>query len=232
MRTRTTRLLLDPTAGDGGSTEGGAAGGNDEGVLAKLTASLEALTKRHGSSDAVAMQLLRETHDLREKNRQLRDRVPADGSLVLSAEDAKHWQAYQTLGKPADLSSALSERGQYKAELDGLRRARLIDEAATIAGFKPTVLATLVKADGIELTIGTPDDRGVRTVTVKDGDKNVPLAEFALSRWKDHLPALRAAPQSPGTPGRDTPTPIPGHSGMAAGQARETVLGRQGYPRL
>lgn len=233
MRTRTMRLLLEPTGTDGGATEGNpGSGGSDEGILAKLTASLESLTKRHGSSDAVAMQLLRENHDYREKIREIRGKVPADGSLVLSAEDAKHWQAYQTLGKPADLSSALSERGQFKAELEGLRKERLVGEAAAIAGFKPTVLATLVKADGIELAVSQPDDKGVRTVTVKDGDKDVPLAEFAESRWQDHLPALRAAQQPPGTPGRESPTPIPGAPAAEANRARETVLNRGGYTRL
>lgn len=228
MHRTTLRLLLDPKAGDGGQTGGDPAGE----LLQKLTANLESLTKRHGSSDAVAMQLLQEAHAYRETIRDLKGKVPADGSLVLAADDARLWQAYQTLGKPPEITAALSERGQFKAELDGLRKERLVNEAAAIAGFKPTVLATLVKADGIDLTVSTPDDKGVRTVTVKDGDKDVPLAQFAEGRWKDHLPALKAATQPPGTPGRESPTPIPGAPAAEADRARATVLNRGGYTRL
>lgn len=229
MRSSSTTFRLDLTAIEGGDGTGGGKAAADEAT--KVYKDL--LAKHSNDAGTVAVLLANQTYELREKNRELRGKVPPDGAVVITGDEAAAWVAYLKLGKPADLAAAIAERNQFKADLDANRKAELVRDAAEIAGFKATVLTTLVKAEGCELTIGKPDAKGARSVTVKDGDKDVPLADYAESQWKDHLPALRAdTARPPGTPGRDMPPAIPGRGDAVEDRARSEVLARGRYTRL
>jgi hypothetical protein len=206
------RLLLDPKGGEGngdGSSSGEAPAKPD------LTSQAQNLIAKHGGDVGAVVHLMHENYREREEARSLKKLVPPPGSRVLTADEAKAWDAYLKFGQPADIEAAFNERNQYKAESDGFRKAELIREAATFAGYKPSVLATVVKADGLDLEIER-DDKGVpKKVTVRDGDKTVPLGEFAEARWQDHLPALKAdSARPPGTPSRETQRRIPEGDGQ------------------
>lgn len=165
----------------------------------KADEALSALLSKHDNdASKVALMLLSENRDLREKNRDLRGKVTPAGAVVLAGDDATAWSELRALGKPADLKAALAERDTLKAETAAARRAETIRTAAEVVKFKPTVLSTLVQ--DLAITISDPDARGARTVTVKDGDKDVPLPQYAEQKWKDFLPSLKADVRPVGTP--------------------------------
>jgi hypothetical protein len=162
---------------------------------------LQGLLQRHNNDAmAVVATLLSENHSLRDERRTLRGQLPAQGAVVLSPEQATQWQAYQQLGALDVLQGALSERTTLQGQLAGLQREKLIGDVAAIGDgsrpWKASVLGQLPGADKLEFAIGetTKDGKQVKIVTVKDGDKQTPLADYASAHWADFLPALQAAP--------------------------------------
>lgn len=187
---RTQLRFFEP---DGGANPGG--GTNPGGTGDTERQNLQGLLQRH-NNDAMAViaTLLSENHGLRDERRSLRGQLPAQGAVVLSAEQATQWQAYQQLGAIDVLQTALTERGTFQAQIAGFQREKLIGQVAEAAGYKASVLGQLPGADKLEFTIGTAtqDGKQVKTVTVKDGDKQTPLADYATTHWADFLPALTA----------------------------------------
>jgi hypothetical protein len=208
MTMRPYTLRLDPTGTEGGA--GGSTGDHD--AAAKALSGL--LAKHANDANAVALMLLTENRDYRARNAELKAKLPPDGHTTLPASEVDALTEYRKLGKPDELSAALAERAKATAELDSLRKAETVREAASLVGYKPGVLATLVRAEGLDLAI-TTDAKGVRSVTVKDGDKDVPLADLVSSKWSDLLPALKAEKTAQGTPSRDTTRATPEPTGVA-----------------
>jgi hypothetical protein len=196
------------TANTGGGNQGGNAGGNAQGGQGgtqgagnqggnqpDLSQVLQTLAARHGGSlDAVGMTLLTENHGYRERIRQLEGRLPAEGAVVLTGEDAQRWQAYQALGAPTDVQAAIAERDTFRGELTTLQRTKAIADAAGLAGYKAKVLGSLPKADKLAFIIKDETDNGqtVQRAYVKDGDTEEPLTTYAEREWQDFLPALSA----------------------------------------
>jgi hypothetical protein len=199
-------------ANAGGSNQGGNAGSNAQsgqgsqanqgsnqnsnqgGTQPDLAQVLQTLAARHGGSlDAVGMTLLTENRDYRERIRQLEGRVPADGAVVLAGDDAQRWQAYQALGQPTDVQTAITE-------LTTLRRDKAVADAADAAGYKAKVLGQLPKAATLTFTIKDETENGqtVKRAYVKDGDTEEPLTIYAEREWQDFLPALLSADTNPG----------------------------------
>jgi hypothetical protein len=162
----------------------------------------------------------RDRANLREENAALKAKVPADGAVVLSADDAKAWEAYKALGKPDDLKNSAKLSQTDAADLARFRKAEVAEKAGEIAKFKPSLLGRLISADGLTLEFGTEkkDGKDVPIVSVKGADgKLTPLADYAENHWGDALPALQAdsntqvnsspspAPKSVGTPPRAVP---------------------------
>lgn len=200
---RLSRYAPDDGGNSGG--EGGAAqGGGDP-----IARGIERLLERNGNdANAALLVLYRDNYDLREANRQLKTKVPAEGAVVLSAEQAQAWTAYQQLGQPADLQTALSERDQARGDLAKLQRSAAIREAAEVAGYKASVLAGLdTQAGGLayevrEVTDANGAKSRVAYVKAAEGDP-VPLTQFAETQWGDFLPALATTPP----PAQGTPYP-------------------------
>lgn len=139
-----------------------------------------------------------DNYGLREKNRTLRQQVtdlsaklPAEGSTVLSADDARALETYRALGTPDALKAQLDGIGPVQQELAGLKRRETLTKAAEAAGFKPGVLAQL--AGDLEIQTKPGADGKAQAVVVKDG-KETPLTDYAKTAWADFLPAL--APQT------------------------------------
>ena len=63
------------------------------------------LAKHNNDATAVAAKLFDENFQLRTKNRELSDKLPKDGSTVLTADEAKAWIAKGAL--PTDTVRAL-----------------------------------------------------------------------------------------------------------------------------
>jgi hypothetical protein len=195
------RLHLDPEV----TTEGsGNATGKAAEVTTDLTANVQALLAKHGDASEAMSVLLKDNHRYRELNRNLKGKVPAEGSAVLSPDDAKAFAAYKALGQaPEALTAALTERDAFKAEAEAFKRDKVHAEAATLLGFKAPVLSKLAQQDKLDLVVIDGQDKAGRPVKIAsvkgDGDKTTPLKEYAEAHWKDFLPSLKAeAPAAPG----------------------------------
>jgi hypothetical protein len=169
------------------------------------------LEKHQNDTGAVASKLYDENHSLRETNRTLKAKVPADGAVVLTPDQAKAWSAYTALGTPEVVTVIKAEHGQYATERQAAALDKLHGQAADAHGWKPAVLARLVAQDRLEVTLITAKDAAGKEVTtahVKDGGQDVTLPEYAKAHWGDFLEVLAAKPAAApsfGTPrtGRD-----------------------------
>ncbi|HEU5099212.1 MAG TPA: hypothetical protein VFU22_09340, partial [Roseiflexaceae bacterium] len=197
---RTQLLFFEPEGG--ANPPGGQGGQGGQGDTDRQN--LQGLLARHNNDAmAVVATLLSENHSLRDERRQLRGQLPGQGAVVLTPEQATQWQAYVQLGAPDALTSQLKERETFQGQLQGFQREKLLGEVASVAGYKASVLGKLPGADklGFEIRESTVDGKPVKSVVVKDGDKETPLADYAKSTWADFLPALQAgqAQQPAGT---------------------------------
>ncbi len=187
-----------------------------------LSKAAEGLVAKHGVATAALLVLLGENYTLRDKVREASTKLPAEGSVVLAGDDARHWGSYRQLGAPGDLKKALDEGKQQAAEAGSFRKAETVRSAAELHGFKPGVLGTLAK--DLEITIGDRTDKDgkpvlkdgqpVKAAFVKgEGEKLVALDDHAKAAWGDFLPSLRTAETTPrGTPraeGNRTAPPTP-----------------------
>jgi hypothetical protein len=176
--------------------EGG--GGGDDSPTDKVLKGIESLLKRHGNDSSEAIKTLyTENKAYRDEIRDLKAKVPAEGAIILTGDDAVHWAAYKTLGKPEEIKQGLDEKTQLQGKLQGLERDSILRNVAETAGYKPTVLMNLdhmAKSQGkmlaYEVREVTQDGKPVKVAYVKDGDKELPISDYATATWGDFLPAL------------------------------------------
>jgi hypothetical protein len=196
------RPCYEPDTGNPGGAGTGPSGGNAAGNPPADPAgggagdrqNVTGLLQRH-NNDAMAViaTLLSENHNLRDERRTLRGQLPAQGTVVLSGEQATAWQAYQQLGAVEALSAQLQGAQTAQAELASLRRESLLGRVQEVSGYKASVLGKLPGADKLDFQIREVEKDGKKepTVVVKDGDKETPLADYAKTNWSDFLPALQ-----------------------------------------
>lgn len=172
-----------------------------EDVFAKLQAMI---ARKDGDAGAVALVLFQENYQLREANRQLKAKAPAEGALVLVGDDPAAWDAYRKLGAPSDLQTAIAQRDQAQGDLAKLTKAAVLREVAEAAGYRASVLAGLdAQAGGLAYEmreqVGADGAKAkVAYVKPQAGDA-VPLAQYAEQQWGDFMPALVATPAQTGT---------------------------------
>lgn len=155
-----------------------------------LNRALAGLLSRHGSSDAVALHLLNENHALREQRRTLQGQVPAQGTVVLTPEQAAQWQAYQQLGTdPAALATRLTD-GTAALERE---QGRTLAEAS---GANPAVLTDLLRQAGLRAevrevpaTATAPATRAVHVLDAQGADQGE-LRTWATQHRAAYVPAL------------------------------------------
>lgn len=73
---------------------------------------------------------LKEARDRRRAAEEQAQKLVPEGSIVLSAEDAKLLDTYKQFGKPADLKAALDSKSAAEKQLAALQRQATIQEAA------------------------------------------------------------------------------------------------------
>lgn len=188
---------------DEGNPGGTGGGDNDTATDDRVQRSLAKLLKRHdGDAASVATLLFTENKEYRDKLRateatitELKGKVPAEGALVLTPDQAATWQAYQGLGKPEDLE-------KLKGELTTMQRRQLLSQAAGAHGYKEAVLGTLVGDLPLEIRDVEKDGKKQAAAFVKDDKgQETALPEYAAANWADFLPSLAAVPTPPaGTP--------------------------------
>ena len=178
---------------------------NDSGKV-DLAAVLQGLLQKHGNDGArLAESLLRENHGYRRKLatakteiEETKKKAMPEGAVVLSADQAKAWDAYQKLGKAEDLQKALEELPKLKEQAATSARERLIAEAAKLTGFDSDVLSGLAGKLELEMKETQKDGKAVRIALVKDGGAEKPLEEYAAEKWAKFMPALKPGNGSSG----------------------------------
>lgn len=160
--------------------------------------------------------------ELDTENKTLREKAPADGTVVLDAEAAKRWQAYEALGKkPEEIKTALDEGEKAVGKLADLQWSDQARRAAEIAGFEnPEAFLALPSVRDLTIEIKTEkvDGQDVERAYVKQGSETKLLdMTYVDSRtdWKalkGALGAIGASDRAAGGPEyrRDRPESRPG----------------------
>lgn len=189
------RIWTELNAADSGGNEGGGD------TVAQGLQNL--LTRHNNDAMAVVSVLYHDNYQLRDDNRILKGKVPADGALILTGDDAKAWADYQQLGKPDDLRKTISDKDKLQGELGTLQRDGVLRDVAEAAGYKFTVLKDLDSKAKLSYAVKEieQDGKKVKAVSVTpEGGQEQALEAYATATWADYLPALRTTAQAaPGT---------------------------------
>lgn len=183
--------------GTGNGTGSGTSGGGDD-LAERLARAFEGVTRREGSAEAAGQALLRENHDYREQIRTLRSRVPADGAVVLTGDDAAAWTAYRELGDVPTIQTALTERQTLAERVAATERRETVRSAAGVANYNEAALERLVNQDNLTLAVDGEGD--ARTAVVVTDSARTPLADYVQQHAPEMLPALTAGRGRQGTP--------------------------------
>lgn len=191
---------------------------------------VNALIREHGSANAALYKIASENKDLRQKNAALRGEE-VDGLVMLKGDDAKRWQAFQSLQlEPAAITTALAEATALKQQNTALsqslteaKQERARDEAAAMMGYKPSVLAALEKSQGFRVEVRDAKNEKGETSRVayavtgeKDKEEAKPLAEYAASALSDFLPALSPSGGTTAPAGSPYPATPPKATGQGS----------------
>lgn len=189
-------LFFEPDRGTGNN------GGGTDNPPADDRQQLQGLLQRHNNDAmAVVATLLAENHTYRDRIRTLTSQVPAQGTVVLTPEQAQLLSGYQQLGTVEALTSAIQTGQAAQERVTRLERDAHLREVAQVAGYEPTVLAD--RAGSLEIEIRTVEEQGkqVKRAFVKHDGKETPIGDYAKEHWAAYLPALQVAAQPAGASG-------------------------------
>lgn len=190
--------LFEADKGDAGGTPPPAA------VASDPAAAFSSLMARSSDAAALARQLFEENYRHRDRIRELERSVPAQGAVVLSADDATRWQAYQALGQPADVQKGITEGKTLKRDLE-------LRDVASAAGYSVDVLRTLAGELAFEVRDEQKDNKAIKAVYVKVDGKDIPAETYASTAWAAFLPALKPPQAAAGAPNMGATNPLGGH---------------------
>lgn len=185
------------------------------------------LEKNSNDGLKLASQLFDENFQYRSQIRDLKDKLPKDGTVQLTADEAKQFQAYKDLGvEPKDLK-AFVEIGKTAEELKSavekvpelershkeLSQMESYREVAATHGYKVPVLKKLMaEHPDASFEIKTDKDKDgkeTKVAFIRTGDKELPFTEFAEQNFADFLPALKQDAEPLPTKVGNTPDPPP-----------------------
>ena len=207
---------------------GGGTGGNPQNPTAPASAggdpaaAFNNLMARSSDAAALARQLFEENFRYRTELREAQRQIPAQGAVVLSAEQAQAWQAYQGLGAPDQVQQTIAAHRTLQRDLE-------LRDVAGATGYSLDVLRTLAADLAFEVRTEQKDGKPIKAVYVKVDNKDVPLETYATEKWAAFLPALRPAQAagSQGAPNTGATNPVGLH-----GQQPPTRLDPKNPPRL
>ncbi|AFD25896.1 hypothetical protein [Deinococcus gobiensis] len=151
--------------------------------------------KRADLSKKSHEQLVTKQVELERDLQKARAKAVPEGSRVLTADEAKEYEALTALGASKDVRARLEKGDAAVVTLAGRERGDTLREVAEAAGYKLPVLTRL--AEGLTFEIGAEvekDGKKSKPVTVKyeDGKKTAPLDKYAKEHWSDFEGSLRA----------------------------------------
>ncbi|AWN22204.1 hypothetical protein DKM44_02275 [Deinococcus irradiatisoli] len=211
-----------PTPPHGGQGSGNstppATGGNAGDQIAR---SLQNLIDRQGGEGRAAQLLFDENREYRARIRTLEGQLPAQGTVVLTPEQAQQWASYQAIdADPAALRTRL-DTGTAAVERE---QGRTLAEAS---GANPDVLAERLRAAGLRAEVrdiaaeGTNLARREVHVLNAEGADQGELRTYAQQHWQPFMPALFPT-QSQTTPQGRVVTGQSGADTTPAGDAMTT----------
>jgi hypothetical protein len=162
---------------------------------------LDRLLQRHGTAEAALRAVSVEkftaedlvaAHEATIKD--LRGKIPAEGSIVLPKAEAATFAALKALGTPEEITAKVKRAGDLETTVAQSALDKLAREAATVSGLDPEAFAAHAAAKGlhIEMKDGQVVEKG-KAVTKKlphvrpADDEKAPLV--ALSEYTSKLPA-------------------------------------------
>lgn len=152
--------------------------------------SLESLISRSGGSDATNVLLFNDNKELRDELRDLKTKVPKDGAVVFSKEDADALVAYRALGQPDELGVAVTERDDFKAQSVKAAKSKARDEAVKLSGYDPEKFGVLGFANEYEYS--TEGETAYATREVDGKVEKKPITEIITERAGSMADALKA----------------------------------------
>jgi hypothetical protein len=219
MNHRSHRLLLDPTAAEGGAPAPTPTPTPAPAPAADPAEGWKALlAKHHNDAAVVAKKLYDDNHSLRAKVRDLKKNAVPDGGIVLSGDDARAWERYRVLGKPEAIETSLKESVSLREERERDRSAARVEKAASAHGLKATVLKDLAASRNLDFEEREEKVNGKSAPVYfvkhkdKDGkDTETKLPDYVKDHLSDYLPSLSISePRGPvGTPPRADPSGAP-----------------------
>jgi len=163
------------------------------------------IVSKYGSERAALRVLADQQLDYRREIRDAKGKLPKAGEVVLSADDAKTWEAFRALGKtPKQIGESIAAVDALTTENTSLKVEKVIAEAAGLVNYKPSVLTELAKLKGFRVEVredGKGDEKKKVAYAVKgEGDEaeESELTAFAADSLADFLPALAAEPTGNG----------------------------------
>lgn len=195
------------------------------------------LKKHNDDANAVALKLFGENYELREKNRDLAGKVPGEGSLVLSADEAKTYNAFKQFLTESKLDlkgvkEAVAKVPTLEAEKTRLeKRDVLRDVAATgwdlevleekLSAFPDATLAVKKEKDKQDAT------KEVNVPYITTDGKESSLEDFVKEKFPKYLPILKveaAKTPEPAKPGNTADPPPSGGTEAADIAAKAAML--------
>ena len=187
------------------------------------------LDKHDKDAMKLASQLFDENYQLREKNREIKAKLPKEGSVVLSAEDAAEYNEFKKLEKKAaDIAKDLSRVAELETQNRELSGMETLREIADL-GLDGSKLKLSVLKDQMgrfpEAAIIIKDEKdkdgnAVRVAYIKPTKDaaEVVFTSFANEKLADYLPSLKvsaeASPTTPITGNGKGPNPQGGPTGF------------------
>jgi hypothetical protein len=161
-----------------------------------IAAAVQAVLTRQGGDPQAALQAaIQRGLRLRARVSQLESAVPAQGSRVLTAEQAAAYDAYAALNISApELATRITRLGELEQQVAAQELANTQREAAELVKYKPKVLSDLVAARAIKIALkdvvvdGKP---AKQAVVVGEGGVETELSAWVTANAPEHLPALQ-----------------------------------------
>ncbi|MBZ9712187.1 hypothetical protein [Deinococcus multiflagellatus] len=168
-------------------------------------------------------ELVNKVIDLEASNFKLRQRETPEGGKSLTPDEAKEWEAYRALGKPADLKTELETGKLAVTERDTLKRSAEVATVADVAKAKASVLTERLDRDSLSAKVQGEGDKRAVHVFDKDGKDLGELKTYAQQHWADYVPAL--FPTDTQTTQSQGGTAVTGQAGASAGTGSNGLHG-------
>lgn len=196
-------------------------------VAFRLIASSPAdVTRKIGELEADNQKQRREIEGLKEKAKGL----PPEGSIVLTADDAKTYEAWKALGvKPEDVAMLKTERDTLATEKKQRDRKDILRSALATEGWNeqaPDVLQNTTGFDALELSegevtverlnAGKKENVKQKTAFATVDGKQVRVADIIKEKWPYLAPVLVASANGNGSGAGGDGRGVPEQRGMAS----------------